>query len=272
MPGRAPAFPWMTGRRNRRRAARAAAAGVLFLSAALVPAGTAAMARAGEARAAVAANFSLAARDIGAAFERATGHKAVFSFGATGQLFAQIAQAAPHEVFLAADRERPRKAVEDGYAVPGTRFTYAVGRLALYSREPGLRLGAATLRDRSFDRLAIANPATAPYGAAAVQALRALGVHERLAPRLVRGIDVGQAFRFVATGNAEFGLVALSQVGRGVAGSHWVVPAGLHAAIAQDAVLLRQGLGDGAARAFLDFLRGPEARAIKEAHGYGAGD
>ena len=261
----------MTGRHDQRRAARAAA-GVLFLSAALVPAGTAATARAGEARAAVAANFSLAARDIGAAFERATGHKAVFSFGATGQLFAQIAQAAPHEVFLAADREHPRKAVEDGYAVPGTRFTYAVGRLALYSREPGLRLGAATLRDRSFDRLAIANPATAPYGAAAVQALRALGVHERLAPRLVRGIDVGQAFRFAATGNAEFGLVALSQVSRGVAGSHWVVPAGLHAAIAQDAVLLRQGLGDAAARAFLDFLRGPEARAIKEAHGYGAGD
>ena len=248
------------------------AAGVLLLSAALVPAGTAATARAGEVRAAVAANFSLAARDIGAAFERATGHRAVFSFGSTGHLFAQIAQAAPHEVFLAADRARPRKAVEDGYAAPGTRFTYAVGRLALYSREPGLRLGTATLRDRSFDRLAIANPATAPYGAAAVQALRTLGVHERLAPRFVRGVDVGQAFRFVATGNAEFGLVALSQVVRGVAGSHWVMPASLHAAIAQDAVLLRRGLGNGAARAFLDFVRGPEARAIKEAHGYGAGD
>ena len=247
-------------------------AGVLLLSASLVPAGTAATAGVGEVRAAVAANFSLAARDIGAAFERATGHRAVFSFGSTGQLFAQIAQAAPHEVFLAADQARPRKAVEDGYAVPGTRFTYAVGRLALYSREPGPRLSVATLRDRSFDRLAIANPTTAPYGAAAVQALRALGVHERLAPRFVRGIDVGQAFRFVATGNAEFGLVALSQVGHGVAGSHWVVPADLHAAIAQDAVLLRQGLGNGAARTFLDFLRGPEACAIKEARGYGAGN
>ena len=248
------------------------AAGILFLGASLVPAWAAAAARAEEVRAAVAANFNLAARDIGAAFEKATGQKASFSFGSTGQLFAQITQAAPHEVFLAADRERPRKAVEEGYAVPGTRFTYAVGRLALYSREPGLRLSKATLRNRSFDRIAIANPTTAPYGAAAVQAMRALGLYERLAPRLVQGINIGQAYQFVATGNAEFGFVALSQIGNGVAGSHWVVPTDLHAAIAQDAVLLNRGVGNAAARAFMVFLRGPEARAIKETYGYGAGE
>ncbi len=245
------------------------AAGVLVLSAALVPSWAAA-AGGGEARAAVAANFGLAARDIAAAFEGATGHRAVLSFGSTGQLFAQIAQGAPHEVFLAADRERPRRAVEEGYAVPGTRFTYAVGRLALYAREPGLRLGGAALRDGPSGRIAIANPATAPYGAAAVQALRALGLYEGLAPRLVRGASVAQAYQFVATGNAGLGFVALSQVG-GAPGSRWVVPARLHAPIAQDAVLLKQGGGDAAARAFLAFLRGPVARAVAERHGYGAG-
>lgn len=240
---------------------------VLLLTVVATPAALAA-----ETRVAVAANFTEAARAIGAAFHESTGHRAVFSFGATGQLFAQITHDAPFEVFLAADQERPRRAVEDGFALPGTRFTYATGRLVLFSRDPGRVTGPDTLRDDDFTRLAIANPITAPYGAAAMQVLDALDIRALVSPRIVQGNNIAQTNQFVATGNAELGFIALSQVIRHDAGSRWVVPESLHDPIAQDAVLLRRGEGSVAARAFLDFLRGGHAGRMKQAFGYGPGD
>lgn len=228
-------------------------------------------ATAGEVRVAVAANFTEAAREIGQRFTAATGHQPVFSFGSTGTLYAQIGLGAPFDVFLAADQARPERAVAEGLAMPRSRFTYATGRLVLYSRDPDRVRGPDTLRRGDFTRLAIANPVTAPYGAAAVAAVEALGVYDHLAPRLVQGSNIGQTYQFVATGNAELGLVALSQVARHDEGSRWAVPAGLHPPIAQDAVLLRRGADNPAARAFLDFLRGAEAGAVMAAYGYDPG-
>ncbi len=232
----------------------------------------AAPAMAGETRIAVAANFTGAAREIGAAFARETGHAAVFSFGATGALYAQIANGAPYDVFLAADQARPVRAEQEGLAVSGTRMTYAVGRLMLYSRDPSRVAGAATLRDPAVSRLAIANPATAPYGAAAVEVLRALGVHEALAGKVVTGNTIAQTYQFVATGNAEVGFVALSQVIGHDTGSRWLVTQELHAPIAQDAILLSGAADKPAARAFLAFLKSASARAIVEKYGYDPGD
>ena len=229
-------------------------------------------ARAGEVRAAVAANFSATAKEIGAAYAAASGDRVLFSFGPTGQLFAQIAQGAPFDVFLAADRARPQRAVDQGFAVAHSLFIYATGRLVLYSRTPGVVTGADTLRQAVAGKLAIANPATAPYGAAAVQVLRALGVYDRLRSKLVFGNGVAQAYQFVATGNAELGLVALSQVAGRDRGSRWLVPAGLHRAIVQAAVLLRPGADNPAAHAFLAFLKGPGAGAVKTKYGYDSED
>lgn len=228
--------------------------------------------RAGEVHVAVAANFTAAAREIGERYQAATGHRAVLSFGSTGQLYAQISQGAPFEVFLAADRERPRKAVDEGLAVPGAPVTYATGRIVLYSPDQRLVTDDQTLRAGAFTRLAVANPKTAPYGAAAVEAMRALGVYDTLSDRLVQGNTIAQAYQFVDSGNAELGFVALSQVVGHDRGSRWIVPGRLHAPIAQDAVLLKRGAGNAAAAAFLAFLQGPEARAVKAKYGYGAGD
>jgi len=230
------------------------------------------VAQAGTTSVAVAANFSQAAREIGARFARDTRHQAVFSFGSTGQLYTQISQGAPFDVYLAADQARPARAVDDGYAVPGSRFTYATGRLVLFSKDPDLVEGMHTLEETRLTRIAIANPATAPYGAAAVEVLNRLGLYDRLAGRLVRGNNVAQAYQFVETGNAELGFVALSQTAGDDAGSRWIVPERLHAPIAQDAVLLERGADKPAARAFLKFLKGPRAQAVKSAYGYGPGD
>ncbi|MGE4220021.1 MAG: molybdate ABC transporter substrate-binding protein [Alphaproteobacteria bacterium] len=228
--------------------------------------------QAAETKVAVAANFTEAAKEIGAAFETATGHKAVFSFGSTGQLYNQIAQAAPFEVFLAADRATPKKAVDEGFALADSRFVYATGRIVLFSKDKALVKGAETLKAGSFAKIAIANPATAPYGAAAVAAMKALGVYDALSAKIVQGNNIAQTYQFVDTGNAEIGFVALSQVANGDEGSRWAVPGDLYPAIAQDAVLLKTGAGNPAARAFLAFLKGPEARAIKEKYGYGPGE
>jgi molybdate transport system substrate-binding protein len=232
----------------------------------------AAGAHAGESTIAVAANFTGAAKQIGALFETSTGHKAAFSFGSTGQLFAQIAQGAPFDVYLAADQARPRKAIADGYAVPGSRFTYATGQLVLFSARKDLVTGAATLAAGRFDKIAICNPKTAPYGAAAVETMKALGVYDALKRKLVQGTNVTQAYQFVETGNAEIGFVALSQVILREEGSRWIVPGNLYAPIAQDAVLLTHGADNAAARAFVAFLRGPEAAVIKRTYGYGTGE
>lgn len=226
-------------------------------------------AQAADVQVAVAANFAGPAREIAAGFQRSTGHKAVLSVGSSGQFFAQIAHGAPYEVFLSADAERPRRAEAEGFAVPGTRFAYAVGRLVLYSRDPGLVDGrGAVLRAGRFDKLAIADPAAAPYGAAAVQALTRLKLYDALKPKLVRGASIGQAFGFVQSGAADLGFVALSQVIGEKGGSRWLVPDALHAPIEQDAVLLKPGAEDPAARAFLAYLKGPEARAVIRRYGY----
>jgi molybdate transport system substrate-binding protein len=227
---------------------------------------------AGEAKVAVAANFTDAAKEIGALFTEQTGHIVRFSFGSTGQLFTQIAQGAPFEAFLAADQARSERAVAEGLAVAGSRFTYATGKIVLYSTDAALVTGAETLSGSAFAKVAIANPVTAPYGTAAVEAMTALGVHDALTDRIVQGTNIAQTYQFVATGNAELGFVALSQVANRADGSRWIVPEDLYAPIAQDAVLLTRGADNAAAVAFLAFLRGPEARAVKERYGYGAGD
>jgi molybdate transport system substrate-binding protein len=227
--------------------------------------------KAGEVKVAVAANFTEAVKEIGAAFEKATGHKPIFSFGASGQFFTQITQGAPFEVFLSADKERPEKAVQDGYAVKGSLFTYATGRLVLFSKEKGVVTGENTLKGGTFTKIAIANPATAPYGAAAVETMKKLGVYETLRAKIVQGNNISQTQQFVDTGAAEIGFVALSQVIGKEEGSQWLVPEDLHTVIAQDAVLLKTGEANEAAKAFLMFLRGNEAKAVKEKFGYGAG-
>ena len=228
-----------------------------------------ATARAGETNVAVAANFTGPAKEIAKAFEAKTGHKAVLSFGATGQFYAQIKQDAPFTVLLAADEETPRKAAEEGLAVGDSRFTYAIGRLVLWSKNPATVTGEDTLKAAAFEKVAIANPALAPYGAAAVQAMKKLGVYDALQPKIVQGNTIAQAYQFAETGNAEVGFVALSQVIEKGEGSRWVVPETLHEPIRQDAVLLTKGAGDEAAKAFLAFLKGPEAGAVIARFGYG---
>lgn len=221
-----------------------------------------------ETQVAVAANFTEPATEIAELFAAETGHTAKLSFGSSGQFLAQITQGAPFEVFLSADDARPTKTVEDGLAVQGTQFTYALGTLVLYSTEADLVTGPDTLEVASFEKIAIADPESAPYGAAAVQTMESLGVHEALAPRIVQGQSIAQAFQFVDTGNAALGFVALSQVIKAEGGSRWVVPGDMHAPIRQDAVLLGTGAENAAAKAFLEFLKGPEARRVIESYGY----
>jgi molybdate transport system substrate-binding protein len=231
--------------------------------------GAALPAQAAQTNVAVAANFSDAANEIAQAFKAKTGHEAVLSFGSTGQFYTQITQDAPFEVFLAADDERPTKAVEEGFAVPGSQFTYAIGKLVLWSKDPHLVQGEATLKSGDFTKISIANPEAAPYGAAAVQAMKALGVYDQLAPKIVQGNNITQAFQFVQTGNAELGFVALAQVIDDKEGSRWEVTDDLYDPIKQDAVLLKKGADNEAAKAFLEFLQGPEAEAIIARFGYG---
>jgi molybdate transport system substrate-binding protein len=230
----------------------------------------AAGARAAEVQVAVAANFADPVKEIAAGFERKTGAHVALSIGSSGQFYAQIAHGAPFEVFLSADAERPKQVETQGFAVPGTRFTYAVGRLVLFSRTPGLvDAKGEVLRAGRFAKLAIADPAAAPYGVAAVQTLTRLGLYDRLKPRIVQGASIGQTYGFVDTGAADLGFVALSQVIGVAGGSRWLVPQNLYDPIDQDAVLLEPGEGDPAARAFLAYLKGPEAQAVIRRYGYG---
>jgi molybdate transport system substrate-binding protein len=222
-----------------------------------------------EVHVAVAANFTEPAKQIAARFKARTGHSASMSFGSSGQFFAQIANGAPYQVFLSADAERPLKAEADGLAVPGSRFTYATGRLVLFSRTRGLvDARGAVLSTGRFQKLAIAEPKAAPYGVAAVETMRRLAVYDRLAPKLVHGASITQTFQFVETGAAEVGFVALSQVIAEKGGSRWVVPEALHTPIDQQAVLLKPGAGNPAAAAFMQFLKGGEAKAIIRRYGY----
>ena len=228
-------------------------------------------ARAAEINVAVAANFTDAAKEIGSAWEKKTGNKAVFSFGATGQLFTQISQGAPFDIFLSADQTTATKAGAEGLAVPSTQFTYAVGKLVLYSKNKDLVKGDQTLKDAKFEKVAIAAPNAAPYGAAAVETMKALGVYQQIQPKLVQGISIVQAFQFVDTGNAEIGFVALSQVVASNEGSRWIVSSNLYSPINQDAILLKKGEANPVAKDFIAFLKGPEAVQVKEKYGYGPG-
>ncbi len=232
----------------------------------------AAAARADEVGVAVASNFAAAMRVLAPAFERATGHRLVVALGSTGALYAQVRNGAPFDVLLSADDETPARLEREGLAVAGSRFTYATGRLVLWSAQPGVVDDqGAVLRSAGAQRLALANPKLAPYGAAAVQALSAMGLWEAWRPRVVQGDNIAQAHAFVASGNAALGLVALSQVtaeGRIASGSGWVVPARLHEPIRQDAVLLSRGRDRAAARALMDWLRSDAAAAVIRSHGY----
>ncbi len=222
----------------------------------------------GEVKVAVAANFTAVMNEIAPAFEADSGHDTVVSYGSTGKLYAQITQGAPFEVFLAADQARPQRLVEAGRAEPA--FTYAIGELVLWSSDPD-RIGddgAAVLRAGDYRYLAIANPKTAPYGAAAVQILEALGLRQATAARLVQGNNIAQTYQFVLTKNAELGFVARSQVVLDARGSRWIPPQSLYDPIRQDGVRLTQGQDNPAAQAFVRYLQGPEARAVIRKYGY----
>ena len=229
------------------------------------------IANAADTKVAVAANFTAAAKEIASTFEAETGHTATLSFGSTGKLYTQIANGAPFSVFLAADQARPIKAEEEGLAAPDSRFTYASGKIVLFSMNPDLvdSEGAVLQSPGSFHKLAIANPKTAPYGAAAIETLNTLKVPQEVMDTLVRGDSISQTHQFVASGNAQLGFVALSQVINSKEGSQWVVPADLYTPIKQDAVLLKTGAEDEAAKAFLSFLKSEKAKEIILKFGYG---
>jgi molybdate transport system substrate-binding protein len=230
------------------------------------------LARADEVQVAVAANFTAPAKLIAADFEKDSGHKAVLAFGATGQFYAQIKNGAPFEVLLAADDETPARLEKEGTAIAGSRFTYATGRLVLWSAQPGyVDDKGAVLKKGEFKHVSVANPKVAPYGAAAVETLTGLKLLDAVQPKFVQAENISQAYQFVATGNAELGFVALSQVfkdGKITAGSAWVVPANLHQPIRQDAVALDKGKGKPAAEAWLKFLKGDKAKAVIKSFGY----
>ncbi len=221
---------------------------------------------------AVAANFTAPMRAIAADFEKDTGHKAQLSFGATGKFYAQIKSGAPFDVLLAADDETPARLAAEGDALPASRFTYATGRLVLWSARPdGVDAKGEVLKKNEFKALAIAAPKLAPYGAAAIETLTQLGLLDSLARKFVQGESIGQAFSFVASGNAELGFVALSQVyedGKLKSGSGWIVPAHLHSPLRQDAVQLAKAKDNKAAAALLAYLKTDKAKALIRAYGY----
>ena len=230
------------------------------------------VALADEVQVAVAANFTVPMQRITAEFHKDTGHKALLSFGATGKFYAQIKNGAPFQVLLAADDETPVKLEKEGMTLPGSRFTYAIGTLVLWSAKPGyVDDKGEVLRRGDFNKLALANPKLAPYGFAALETMTSLGVVSAIERKFVQGENIAQTYQFVSTGNAGLGFVALSQVmkdGTVAAGSAWIVPANLHSPIRQDAVILANGKGNAAAEALMKYLKGDKARAIIKGYGY----
>lgn len=229
-------------------------------------------AHADEVQVAVAANFTAPIQAIAADFEKDTGHKLVAAYGATGQFYTQIKNGAPFEVFLSADDTTAQKLESEGATVKGSRFTYAVGTLALWSAKRRLwDAKGDVLKKNQFKHLSIANPKTAPYGLAATQVLAREGLTDKVKDKLVEGQNITQAYQFVSTGNAELGFVALSQIykdGKVTGGSAWIVPASLHDPIKQDAVILNKGKDSAAAKALVDYLKGPKAAAVIKSYGY----
>ncbi len=229
-----------------------------------------------EVNIAVAANFASPVQQIIPAFEQATGHKVLVSLGSTGKFFAQIKAGAPFQVLLAADDETPKKLIDEGAAVSGSNFTYAVGKLVLWSAKPGVvdERGDVLLKG-NVEHVAICNPKLAPYGAAAIEAMKKLNVYDKLEAKFVQGENITQAYQFTASGNAEIGFVALSQVfkdGQIKEGSAWIVPAKLYTPLLQDAVLLNNGKDNGAAKAWLAWLKGEQAHAVIRSFGYDLAD
>ena len=227
-----------------------------------------------EASVAVAANFTEPMKKISAEFEKATGHKVALSFGSTGKFYSQIKAGAPFEVLLAADDETPAKMEQEGLAVKNSHFTYAIGKLALWSaRDAIVDSKGEVLKRGAFDHIALANPKLAPYGAAAVEAMKALAVFDALSPKFVQGENIAQTYQFVFTGNALLGFVALSQVigedDKVKSGSMWIVPEKLYSPIRQDAVLLDKGKDSMAAKALLAYLKTDAAQQTIQRYGYG---
>ena len=247
--------------------------GLFFVSLAALLVGTLATlpVHAEEITLAVAANFTAPMKLLAAEFEKDSGHKVVASYGSTGKFYAQIKNGAPFQILLAADDEIPAKLVKENVGVGGSQFTYAVGKLVLWSAKPGLVDSAgAVLKKGDFAHLALADPKLAPYGAAGLETLKALGIYEALQPKVVTAENITQAFHFVSSGNAELGFVALSQVlkdGR-IEGSSWLVPENLYTQIRQDAVILEPGKGRAAVEALMKFLKGDKAKAIIKSFGY----
>lgn len=242
------------------------------LAAALLSLGLSAPAFADEVQVAVAANFTAPAKVIAADFEKATGHKVVLSFGSTGKFYTQIKNGAPFDVFLAADDTTPAKLEKEGGIVAGSRFTYATGKLVLWSAKADyVDAKGEILKKGTFAHLAIASPKLAPYGAAAVETMNKLGVYDALQPKFVTGENIGQTFSFVSSGNAELGFVALSQVfenGKLKSGSGWIVPADLHEPIRQDAVILAHGKDNRAAAEWITYLKSEPVKNIIRSFGY----
>lgn len=228
---------------------------------------------AGEVQVAVAANFTGPIQVIGALFERDTGHKLKLSYGATGKFYAQIKNGAPFEVLLAADDETPAKLIKEGSGVAGSNFTYAIGKLVLWSSDPKLVDGKGEiLKKGGFKHVSIANPKTAPYGSAAMEVMGKMGVAESVKPLLVQGENIAQTHQFVVTGAAELGFVAYSQViknGQIGSGSGWLIPEKLYTPIRQDAVILDKGKDNAAAAELLKYLKGAKAIEVIKSFGYG---
>jgi molybdate transport system substrate-binding protein len=231
-----------------------------------------ATAHAAEVTVAVASNFSAPMRKIVQNFELESGHKVRLSYGATGSFYAQIKNGGPFQILVAADRETPAKLEKEGLGVTGSSFTYAFGKLVLWSRQPHLvDQQGEILKRGQFQKLAIANPKLAPYGTAAMETLGNLALMNQIRPKLVQGENISQAFQFVETENAQIGFVAMSQIfaqGKLVQGSAWVVPAHLYTPIQQDAILLVAGQGNAAALALMNFLKSPQAKSIMTEYGY----
>ena len=224
-----------------------------------------------ELRIAVASNFLLPLKELSRKFKESTRHKVVVISGSTGKLYAQIKQGAPFDILMAADSLRPELLEKEGIGVPGSRFTYAVGRLALWSADSTLPLknDLQVLNHKNFRYLAIANRKTAPYGKAAEQVLRKKGFWEQIQNRLVRGENISQTFQFVMTGNADIGLIALSQLRKNQGlGFSWIVPQEWHDPIQQQGILLKRAKTNKAARQFLNFIKSNRIQKQIESYGY----
>ena len=221
---------------------------------------------------AVAANFTKPMTEIAAEFEKTTGHRAELSFGSSGKFVSQIENGAPFEMFLSADDKSPAKLQQSGFAVENTNFTYALGKLVLWSAaENYVDAKGEVLNKGGFQHIALADPKLAPYGTAAVEFLKSQHLFDKLQPLFVIGENISQAHQFVSTGNAELGFVALSQVsenGHISSGSAWIVPDNFYELLKQDAVLLKTGEENPAAQALLAYLKSAPAKAIIQKYGY----